>query len=81
MKKTLAGKIENKQAVVGVIGLGYVGLPLLKAFHAAGYPVVGFDVDGRKIESLKADAIISNTSAATWLQPCSRPAVLMPPRI
>lgn len=54
MKKTLAGKIENKQAVVGVIGLGYVGLPLLKAFHAAGYPVVGFDVDGRKIESLKA---------------------------
>ena len=46
-------KIAAKTAVVGVIGLGYVGLPLLHAFHKAGFPVVGFDVDPRKIESLR----------------------------
>ena len=49
---SLKTKIEAKQAVVGVIGLGYVGLPLLQAFHAAGFTVIGFDVDARKITAL-----------------------------
>src|SRR5687767_7252208 len=49
----LRSKIEGNSAVVGVIGLGYVGLPLLRAFWAAGFPVLGFDVDPRKIQSLK----------------------------
>lgn len=48
----LEQKIANNTAVVGVIGLGYVGLPLLAAFARAGFPVVGFDVDPRKIEAL-----------------------------
>ena len=48
----LAQKIAAKTARVGVIGLGYVGLPLLNAFHRAGYPVIGFDVDSRKIDAL-----------------------------
>lgn len=48
----LAQKIASKTAVVGVIGLGYVGLPLLHAFHKAGFPVIGFDVDPRKIAAL-----------------------------
>jgi UDP-N-acetyl-D-glucosamine dehydrogenase len=48
----LESKISQKTAVVGVIGLGYVGLPLLHAFHKAGYPVIGFDVDPRKITAL-----------------------------
>jgi UDP-N-acetyl-D-glucosamine dehydrogenase len=38
---------------VGVIGLGYVGLPLLHAFHQAGYRVVGYDIDPAKIDSLR----------------------------
>ncbi len=50
----LKTKIEDGSAVVGVIGLGYVGLPLLRAFNAAGFRVVGFDVDPRKIEALRA---------------------------
>lgn len=50
---SLQQKIENNTAVIGVIGLGYVGLPLLAAFHRAGFPVIGFDVDPRKIEALK----------------------------
>ena len=51
---SLLSKIESGTAKVGVIGLGYVGLPLLHAFHRAGFPVIGFDVDARKIEALKA---------------------------
>src|SRR4051794_7781137 len=49
----LRKKISDGKAVVGVIGLGYVGLPLLAAFHRAGFPVLGFDVDPRKIDALK----------------------------
>ncbi len=49
----LRQKIESRQAVVGVIGLGYVGLPLLAAFHAAGFSVLGFDIDPSKISALK----------------------------
>ena len=46
-------KFQNKTAVIGVIGLGYVGLPLMRAFWDAGFPVMGFDVDLAKIESLE----------------------------
>jgi UDP-N-acetyl-D-glucosamine dehydrogenase len=48
----LKSKIESNAAVVGVIGLGYVGLPLLATFHRAGFRVVGFDVDQKKIDAL-----------------------------
>ena len=50
---SLKSKIESNKAVVGVIGLGYVGLPLLAAFHRAGFASLGFDVDPRKIDALK----------------------------
>jgi UDP-N-acetyl-D-glucosamine dehydrogenase len=50
----LQQRISNRTAVVAVIGLGYVGLPLLHAFHKAGFPVVGFDVDPRKVDLLHA---------------------------
>lgn len=52
MKDSVASRIEDRSLVVGVIGLGYVGLPLLAAFHRAGYPVIGFDVDPKKVEML-----------------------------
>src|SRR5579862_7731404 len=48
----LLNKITTRSARVGVIGLGYVGLPLLAAFHRAGFDVIGFDIDPAKIESL-----------------------------
>ncbi|MEX2214944.1 MAG: nucleotide sugar dehydrogenase [Phycisphaeraceae bacterium] len=51
---TLLEKIAARRAVVGVIGLGYVGLPLLRAFFEAGFPVIGFDVDPEKVRHLKA---------------------------
>ncbi|MCC7191333.1 MAG: nucleotide sugar dehydrogenase [Phycisphaeraceae bacterium] len=49
---TLSSKIENHTAVIGVIGLGYVGLPLLRTFWDAGFPVIGFDIDPGKIDKL-----------------------------
>jgi UDP-N-acetyl-D-glucosamine dehydrogenase len=52
MKETLLNKIQTRQAVVGVVGLGYVGLPLAVAFAEAGFKVVGIDVDANKVEAL-----------------------------
>src|SRR6476660_3795016 len=49
---SLRKKIDNATAKIGVVGLGYVGLPLLAAFHRAGFPVLGFDVDQAKIDAL-----------------------------
>ncbi len=45
-------RIRDKTAVAAVIGLGYVGLPLLVAINGAGFPVIGLDADGRKIDTL-----------------------------
>lgn len=50
----LAEKIAGKQAIIGVIGLGYVGLPLIRAFVNAGFKTMGFDVDQSKVDKLKA---------------------------
>jgi len=47
-------RIARREAVVGVLGLGYVGLPLAKGFLDRGFQVVGLDTDAAKIESLNA---------------------------
>jgi UDP-N-acetyl-D-glucosamine dehydrogenase len=49
----LISKIKDKTAAIGVIGLGYVGLPLVIEFCRAGFSVTGFDVDERKISLLR----------------------------
>jgi UDP-N-acetyl-D-glucosamine dehydrogenase len=51
-KNELLGRIKDRSAVAGVIGLGYVGLPLAMAYVAAGYKVIGFDTDPAKVEML-----------------------------
>jgi UDP-N-acetyl-D-glucosamine dehydrogenase len=48
----LLDRLESRQATLGVIGLGYVGLPLSAAAHRAGFRVLGFDVDASKIDKL-----------------------------
>ncbi len=45
-------KINNKEAIIGIVGLGYVGLPLMLRFAEVGYRVIGIDVDERKNELL-----------------------------
>jgi UDP-N-acetyl-D-glucosamine dehydrogenase len=48
----LKKRIEARQALIGVIGLGYVGLPLVMAFCKAGFRVTGFDIDPGKVDLL-----------------------------
>ena len=48
----LEERIASGTAVIGVIGLGYVGLPLAHALHGGGLPIIGFDVDQRKIDCI-----------------------------
>jgi UDP-N-acetyl-D-glucosamine dehydrogenase len=50
----LAAKLENRTAKVGVVGLGYVGLPLAVEFAKAGFEVVGLDVDRNKVRAVNA---------------------------
>ena len=52
MKQFLLDKIKSKEAVIGIIGLGYVGLPLLLRYCETGYKVLGFDIDKDKVEKL-----------------------------
>lgn len=53
MLEELLSKIDNKDFSVGIVGLGYVGLPLMWTFHKNGMPVIGFDIDQQKIENIK----------------------------
>ncbi|HEY4203123.1 MAG TPA: nucleotide sugar dehydrogenase [Devosiaceae bacterium] len=53
MKSELIKKLNDKSAVIGVVGLGYVGLPLVLRFSEVGYKVVGFDIDSQKIDMLR----------------------------
>lgn len=50
--KKLIEKLNNKTAVIGVVGLGYVGLPLMLRYIEVGYRVLGIDIDQAKVESL-----------------------------
>ena len=52
MAGSLEGKFKGRTATVGVIGLGYVGLPLIEVFLRAGYSAIGFDVDQKKVSAL-----------------------------
>lgn len=49
-KEQLLNKIKNKTAILGVIGLGYVGLPLAVAKASAGYETIGFDIQKKKVQ-------------------------------
>lgn len=52
VKQGLLNTIHGKDAIVGVVGLGYVGLPLLLRFAEVGFKVLGFDIDAKKVDAL-----------------------------
>lgn len=54
MKNRLLDRIETKKAVVGIVGLGYVGLPLMLRFAEVGFKVIGFDISAEKVKTLNA---------------------------
>ncbi|KJR41115.1 UDP-glucose/GDP-mannose dehydrogenase [Candidatus Magnetoovum chiemensis] len=63
--KTLIDKIASKTARIGIIGLGYVGLPLVIEFAKAGFHVTGFDIDHKKVQMLiEGKTYIKHISAA-----------------
>src|ERR1700691_3011815 len=70
MGTSLQQAIRDKPAVVGVIGLGYVGLPLIRAFIAAGYRTLGFDVDASKVERLLAGQSYIGHIPGEWIAKC-----------
>ena len=71
MQQSLHAAIQDKSARIGIIGLGYVGLPLANAFINAGFNVLGFDVDQAKVDRLAAgESYIKHISSETvsgWL--------------
>lgn len=67
-KKELSELIQSKTATVGVIGLGYVGLPLLRAFIEAGYNAMGFDVDQSKVDCLENGKSYIDHIPSDWVE-------------
>ncbi len=67
MECTLKTKINEKQALVGVVGLGYVGLPLIRAFVDKGFRTLGFDVDQKKVDSLIAGKSYIGHLSSEWI--------------
>lgn len=65
---SLQDKIESRTACVAVVGLGYVGLPLSLLFSEAGFPVLGFDIDSRKVEVLTRGGSYINRIPPTEIQ-------------
>jgi len=65
MVTELLKKVDDKRAVIGVVGLGYVGLPLLLCFVEKGFHAVGLDIDGKKCDALlKGQSYIKHIPAA-----------------
>ncbi len=54
MVTQLLDRIKSKKALIGIVGLGYVGLPLVREFTRGGMRVLGFDIDPGKVSALKA---------------------------
>lgn len=74
----LDDKIADKSAIVGIVGLGYVGLPLARAFIDAGYRILGFDVDQKKVDQLLAGQSYIGHLDPSWIAGCIKSGALVP---
>ena len=54
IQNTLIQRFTSRQAVIGIVGLGYVGLPLMLRFQSAGFRVLGIDIDQNKVDKLSS---------------------------
>ena len=72
LEQDLLGKIESHEAHVGIIGLGYVGLPLAVAFGEAGFPTLGFDVNPSVVNGIQAaiPKLNRNDRVISLILPC-----------
>ena len=62
--------IDDKKAKIGIIGLGYVGLPLVKAFIEGGFATIGFDVDASKVNALLEGKSYIKHLPSEWISTC-----------
>lgn len=76
LKQELLRKFEAREARVGIVGLGYVGLPLAVAFAQAGFEVVGVDVSPEKVELLNCGSSYVEDVADDVLAPLVRQGLL-----
>ncbi len=74
----LQQRIKNKTAKIGIIGLGYVGLPLVRAYAQTGFKIIGYDVDPDKIEKLKAGRSYIEHIPSDWIAHCVKSNVFDP---
>jgi UDP-N-acetyl-D-glucosamine dehydrogenase len=65
--ESLASRFQDRSAKIGVIGLGYVGLPLLQAFIKAGFSTIGYDVDAEKPRRLMAGQSYIKHVPSAWI--------------
>ena len=76
----LAVKIRERSATAAVVGLGYVGLPLIVGMHAAGFRVIGVDADERKVDLLHTRRShipdVSDSRSSRWTGRRSAPTRL-----
>ena len=68
LKVAFKKAVADRTARVGVIGLGYVGLPLIQAFGKAGFPVCGFDIDKNNIDSLRRGESYIERVPTAWVR-------------
>jgi len=90
MSQEFLSRLQSREAKIGVIGLGYVGLPLIDAFFQAGFPTLGFDIDHEKVRQLNAGRSyikhVSSQQVAQWresgrFEASSDPASLSSPDV
>ena len=73
MKSNLIHNFHDKSAVIGIVGLGYVGLPLMLRYIEVGYKVIGFDIDQSKVDALsQGKSYIEHISEASISEAVSR---------
>jgi len=66
--ESLKEALTKKTAKIGIVGLGYVGLPLVQAFVEAGFPTLGFDLDESKISQLASGQSYIQHVASNWIE-------------
>jgi len=78
MTTSLERAIADKSAKIGVVGLGYVGLPLIRAFVGAGFRTMGFDVDQGKVDRLAAGESYIEHIPSDWIAQCVKEKTFEP---
>lgn len=72
-QQNLASRLTGREAVIGIIGLGYVGLPLMLRYIEVGYRVIGFDIDDEKVARLeRGESYIEHIEAFRIAEACQR---------